>query len=315
MSGAPRALARAHVTPLSALLILLVALLVEGTPPTATAATGRPRATTPVRRRRGAAPHRPAGLHPGRTRARQHRGDGDGAAEAPGGGAPTSSVRHQGRWSAGRHRAHRRGRPGDVHRPDHGRRPPGDVPRPGGGVPRPGRRALGPGEGERVGQPRVRRRLRRRGARAGLGAPDPVPQPLGRPRVLEGRPVSRGRRAGAPLRLSVACPTPSSRPRPARRTTTHGPHRRAPTPTASTGTSRRRTAFDFQYGVAAARIRFQRQPRPARAPSGCSRAGSSRPAPTPWGAEIDVVEWYGAAPRPGADAEHGAPPRSPAATS
>ena len=29
-------------------------------------------------------------------------------------------------------------------------------------------------------------------------------------------------------------------------------------------------------------------------PSGCSRAASSRTSTTPWGAEIDVVEWYGA---------------------
>ena len=50
---------------------------------------------------------------------------------------------------------------------------------------------------------------------------------------------------------------------------------------------------DFLYGVAAARMKFQRNPGAHAAfwlqPRGLLDAG-----PTPWGAEIDVVEWYGA---------------------
>jgi beta-glucanase (GH16 family) len=50
---------------------------------------------------------------------------------------------------------------------------------------------------------------------------------------------------------------------------------------------------DFLYGVAAARMKFQRDPGAHTAfwlqPRGLLDTG-----PTPWGAEIDVVEWYGA---------------------
>lgn len=49
---------------------------------------------------------------------------------------------------------------------------------------------------------------------------------------------------------------------------------------------------DFLYGVAAARMRFQRDPGAHSAfwlqPRGLLKFGT-----TPWGAEIDVVEWYG----------------------
>ncbi len=52
-------------------------------------------------------------------------------------------------------------------------------------------------------------------------------------------------------------------------------------------------SFDFQYGVAAARMRFQRRQGQHGAfwlqPRGLLETG-----PTPWGAEIDVIEWYGA---------------------
>jgi beta-glucanase (GH16 family) len=51
-------------------------------------------------------------------------------------------------------------------------------------------------------------------------------------------------------------------------------------------------SFDFQYGVAAARMRFQRKQGQHAAfwlqPRGLLDTG-----PTPWGAEIDVIEWYG----------------------
>jgi hypothetical protein len=55
--------------------------------------------------------------------------------------------------------------------------------------------------------------------------------------------------------------------------------------------STQRTA-DFRYGVAAARMKFQRAPGQHAAfwlqPRGLLETG-----PTPWGAEIDVIEWYG----------------------
>ena len=54
------------------------------------------------------------------------------------------------------------------------------------------------------------------------------------------------------------------------------------------------SAFDFQYGVAAARIRFQRQ-RGQHGAFWMQPRGLLETGPTPWGAEIDVVEWYGAA--------------------
>jgi len=54
------------------------------------------------------------------------------------------------------------------------------------------------------------------------------------------------------------------------------------------------SAFDFQYGVAAARIRFQRQ-RGQHGAFWLQPRGLLDTGPTPWGAEIDVVEWYGAA--------------------
>jgi hypothetical protein len=53
------------------------------------------------------------------------------------------------------------------------------------------------------------------------------------------------------------------------------------------------SAFDFQYGVAAARIRFQRQ-RGQHGAFWMQPRGLLDTGPTPWGAEIDVVEWYGA---------------------
>jgi beta-glucanase (GH16 family) len=52
------------------------------------------------------------------------------------------------------------------------------------------------------------------------------------------------------------------------------------------------SAFDFQYGVAAARMRFQR--RPGQHPAFWMQPrGLLDHEPTPWGAEIDVIEWYG----------------------
>jgi hypothetical protein len=52
-------------------------------------------------------------------------------------------------------------------------------------------------------------------------------------------------------------------------------------------------SFDFQYGVAAARMRFQR----AQGQHGAfwlQPRGLLDDRPTPWGAEIDVIEYYGA---------------------
>ncbi len=51
-------------------------------------------------------------------------------------------------------------------------------------------------------------------------------------------------------------------------------------------------AFDFQYGVAAARMKFQR-PRGQHASFWMQPRGLLDDQPTPWGAEIDVIEWYG----------------------
>lgn len=53
------------------------------------------------------------------------------------------------------------------------------------------------------------------------------------------------------------------------------------------------SAFDFQYGVAAARIRFQRH-RGQHGAFWMQPRGLLETGPTPWGAEIDVVEWFGA---------------------
>ena len=50
---------------------------------------------------------------------------------------------------------------------------------------------------------------------------------------------------------------------------------------------------DFLYGVAAARMKFQRHPG-AHAAFWLQPRGLLDTGPTPWGAEIDVVEWYGA---------------------
>ena len=50
---------------------------------------------------------------------------------------------------------------------------------------------------------------------------------------------------------------------------------------------------DFLYGVAAARMKFQRDPG-AHAAFWLQPRGLLDTGPTPWGAEIDVVEWYGA---------------------
>jgi Glycosyl hydrolases family 16 len=51
-------------------------------------------------------------------------------------------------------------------------------------------------------------------------------------------------------------------------------------------------SFDFLYGVAAARMRFQENPGAHGAfwlqPRGLLETG-----PTPWGAEVDVIEWFG----------------------
>jgi hypothetical protein len=52
-------------------------------------------------------------------------------------------------------------------------------------------------------------------------------------------------------------------------------------------------SFDFQYGVAAARMRFQ-HPRGQHAAFWLQPRGLLDTGPTPWGAEIDVIEWYGA---------------------
>ncbi len=49
---------------------------------------------------------------------------------------------------------------------------------------------------------------------------------------------------------------------------------------------------DFLYGVAAARMKFQRNPG-AHASFWLQPRGLLETGPTPWGAEIDVVEWYG----------------------
>jgi beta-glucanase (GH16 family) len=49
---------------------------------------------------------------------------------------------------------------------------------------------------------------------------------------------------------------------------------------------------DFLYGVAAARMKFQRNPG-AHAAFWLQPRGLLDTGPTPWGAEIDVVEWYG----------------------
>jgi hypothetical protein len=51
-------------------------------------------------------------------------------------------------------------------------------------------------------------------------------------------------------------------------------------------------SFDFLYGVAAARMRFQREPG-AHPSFWLQPRGLLTHAPTPWGAEIDVVEWFG----------------------
>ena len=55
---------------------------------------------------------------------------------------------------------------------------------------------------------------------------------------------------------------------------------------------------DFLYGVAAARMRFQRA-RGSHASFWLQPRGLLRYGTTPWGAEIDVVEWYGADDRRG----------------
>jgi beta-glucanase (GH16 family) len=49
---------------------------------------------------------------------------------------------------------------------------------------------------------------------------------------------------------------------------------------------------DFLYGVAAARMKFQRNPG-AHAAFWLQPRGLLETGPTPWGAEVDVVEWYG----------------------
>jgi beta-glucanase (GH16 family) len=51
-------------------------------------------------------------------------------------------------------------------------------------------------------------------------------------------------------------------------------------------------AFDFKYGVAAARIRFQ-QAQGQHGAFWLQPRGLLETAPTPWGAEIDTIEWYG----------------------
>lgn len=51
-------------------------------------------------------------------------------------------------------------------------------------------------------------------------------------------------------------------------------------------------SFDFRYGVAAARMKFQRSPG-AHPSFWLQPRGLLTTGPTPWGAEIDVVEWYG----------------------
>ena len=76
-------------------------------------------------------------------------------------------------------------------------------------------------------------------------------------------------------------------------------------------------SFDFQYGVAAARIRFQR-PQGQHGAFWLQPRGLLDERPTPWGAEIDVIEWYGAEPgrRPRlASSVHQHPPEAPASTS
>ena len=54
------------------------------------------------------------------------------------------------------------------------------------------------------------------------------------------------------------------------------------------------SSFDFQYGVAAARMRFHHRPG-QHASFWMQPRGFGAQEPTPWGAEIDVVEWHGAA--------------------
>jgi hypothetical protein len=53
------------------------------------------------------------------------------------------------------------------------------------------------------------------------------------------------------------------------------------------------SSFDFQYGVAAARMKFQRRGG-QHAAFWMQPRGLLEHEPTPWGAEIDVIEWYGA---------------------
>jgi hypothetical protein len=75
-------------------------------------------------------------------------------------------------------------------------------------------------------------------------------------------------------------------------------------------------SFDFHYGVAAARMRFQR----AQGQHGAfwlQPRGLMDDRPTPWGAEIDVIEWYGDQPgrrSPLSSAVHRHPADAPAST-
>jgi hypothetical protein len=75
-------------------------------------------------------------------------------------------------------------------------------------------------------------------------------------------------------------------------------------------------AFDFQYGVAAARMRFQ-QAQGQHGAFWLQPRGLMEQQPTPWGAEIDVIEWYGDQPGPRSpltSAVHRHPAQAPAST-
>ena len=74
------------------------------------------------------------------------------------------------------------------------------------------------------------------------------------------------------------------------------------------------SAFDFQYGVAAARIRFQRQ-RGQHGAFWMQPRGLLETRTDTVGRRDRRRRVVRRGPRPGADAEHGAPPRTPAATS
>ena len=136
------------------------------------------------------------------------------------------------------------------------------------------------------------------GPRRALGPPDPVPQPLGRAQLLQGlAPAPRPSSAGA-LQLSALADPDATKP--CYTYDEHGnplgtyPHRYRINGHVSTQYSadfllrRRRRADEVPAGPRLARVVLAPA---ARAPHATARR--------PWGAEIDVVEWYGADDRRG----------------